>query len=43
LYLFVDPAANAVGDATALGDDRAGGPRIFVDFDRQVEGRVPSA
>jgi hypothetical protein len=42
LKLFVNPTANAVSKASALGDDRAGGPWSFVDFNKQVEGRVRS-
>jgi hypothetical protein len=34
LKLFINPTADAIGKASTLGDDRAGGPRSFVDFDK---------
>jgi hypothetical protein len=42
LELFINPAADAIGYVSTLGDDGTGGPRCLVDFDNQVELQMES-
>jgi hypothetical protein len=40
--LFINPAADAIGYTSALGDDGAGSPRFLVDLYDQVERQMES-